>query len=410
MHGNAIAISLVLSIGVVYSTAHGQASSSFIDSNWISLNKIKSRLSSSANVDDKVKIDRIQIEIRRIPNDRVALAQKTSTGGRVLLSGAFLLRVAMVAEAATIELITRPDYLKLIESYHEHIYDQTELVHGIVQPLVKYAGLNESEIQLLQSPKFQTMKEGIRLQIMAVVLAHEIGHIVNDGFYEKNAPNNEKIRIEKAADNWGYRSLERCGIPPLVGAYYSSRMLAVTESPEYWVKDYPTHPNVISRVVESFETDRSRASALYESLVAQNRALSQREQQNMFPVQSPEELVQDHFRLLEIFKALQKEDADRNVGRYVRLANDKRLGNKLRSKSAYAAAHMYLRGWKAEKSDKNALKYFILASRFDHPMACVWAATMYKNGWGNKRDISESNRLVSKAKNLGLRFPHTKTR
>ena len=358
---------------------------------------------------EKNKLSEITIEIRRGSGSDVAVAIPGNPR-RVVFNDLFLLKAKLVAEAAVIEIYLEQDRPSLIEDYLEHRLDLLDLVNRRIPSVPEFARLTpEKDKDYFKNPKWRTLEGSVFYQILAVVLAHEIGHHMEAGFYRPKDPDQKKIAIETKADEWAYSTLSELGFPPIIGALYTSRMLSVSaDAPESWKDGRSSHPNIYQRLEASFEPEETKVRELYSKIVSKNKAL--REAGAVFPGLpvgglDVEALVAQHLSLQKSIKMFRERSERRNASHFARLANDERLSQTLRARSAYKAGYMFLVGFKTDrKDDVMARKYFLLAANLDHPQGCLWASTMCRNGWGGEADFVTSKQLAEKGKKLGVRL------
>ena len=352
--------------------------------------KVQRDLYAGAPSQEKRIIERVRLNLTDGMSPLGALAVKQGSDRLVVFTQGFLSGLYNFILASELERA------KKINGFSEHVI--FESAH-----MTMYNDFNMNVFEMagdipksVRNQVEQTTGQNFFLSLIPI-FAHEFGHHITDGFYDRDTPDYKKRVIEDKADDWAWRAIGRSNLPGL-GAFYSLFYFHTHDV----IKVQVGHPASHSEPLHRVEVGLNETIKNMENLIAQpNLSESYKASLN---------------KVLSLIREIRMIDANRNADFYERRGVDfilryrKELmktekGNQylLRFAAAdyYRAALMLLKGQEALSDNERVVDLLKSASRLGYPPANNYLGFLYQKGLYVDQDLLKAKGYYQKAADEG---------
>lgn len=208
-------------------------------------------------------VDEIEVQVADAVTPVLASAEKEGDRRWIILSLGLVKSIELVQDAATLitfsETGSSDDFIRyartLAEQYRRTIRSNGNgLAFADLPRYVDYKGLTESDVwALYRSPYYQQYRANAKIETVALVLAHEIGHhVLHHLSPENRAPRDAPKRVTAArthqreveADDFAISLATRSGYSLMFGGWYLYFFAVLGEEPD---PDLRKHPLAVCR-------------------------------------------------------------------------------------------------------------------------------------------------------------------
>ena len=398
-HACPIPVMRILAIFIVVMLLAGLAAPGLADIKYVendvhtTFNKVQRSLYSKSPPNEQKIIEAISLKITDGANPLGAFATINNGNRYVVITHGYLRGLYLFFIATELEREFK------INDFSEHIlycYLQMILYDNATINIYEMAGDIPADTQ----SEISSRAKLFLLMSLIPVFAHEFGHHVTDGIYQKDTPDIEKRIIEKRADAWAWRALARSKDPGL-GAVFSLAYLNTLDIINIHGGHPGSHPEPGDRMELALEETLNNMDNLVDDPSLQHK------------------FKQDIIEALRLVREGREQDKKRNSKYYEERAGrlitkyaiqTTRGGPRNKYLMEFAAADYYrsalilIQGPEAGDDNDRAIKLLWNAAvKMDYAPAHNYLGFLYQNGRILKKDNSKARYHYKKAADKGYR-------